>query len=191
MRYHIDPVARSPFDDAKNFFPLLGRHQHSLARAAADIEAVDALLKVEFNQLLQRLFVDGVIRIERGEQSGKNSLHLKLSLFVKRIAAADIANAAPDIVGAALKIDGAAVDEIRYRVHILFVKPSRGDGGGAEPYAAGDKGLLGVVGHGIFVGGDIHLVEPVLKLLARNAERAQIDKDKVVIRAARHEPNSP
>ena len=41
-----------------------------------------------------------------------------------------------------------------------------GDGGGADAHAGGHKGAALLAGHGVLVGGDVHLVQVVLQLLA-------------------------
>ena len=59
-----------------------------------------------------------------------------------------------------------------------------GDGGGAEAEAAGDERLLGVVGDRVLVAGDPGAVERLLRHLAGDAERAEVDEHQVVVGAA-------
>ena len=68
--------------------------------------------------------------------------------------------------------------------HLRLLEATGGDGGSTHPDAAGDKGLLRVVGNGVFVDGDLNLVQSPLKLLAGDVEIPHVYKAEVVVRAA-------
>ena len=64
------------------------------------------------------------------------------------------------------------------------------DGGSAHPDTAGDEGLLRVVGDGVLVDGDVYLVQPVLILLAGEAEVPGVHQHQMVVRAAGDQPEA-
>ena len=56
--------------------------------------------------------------------------------------------------------------------------------GGAHAHAAGHKRAALLAGHGVLVGGDVHLVQVMLQLLAGAILIGQVDHQQVVVGAA-------
>ena len=67
-----------------------------------------------------------------------------------------------DLIAAALKVPGHPAHPGGDLHHLRLPEAPGGDGGGAHPDAAGDKGLFRVVGNGVFVDGDLHRVQTAL-----------------------------
>ena len=99
----------------------------------------------------------------------------------------NIVYALSDEVCFTLKIGGAKIYILGNFFHIRFVKTACGDCRSSDSDTACYKRLFGVVGDGILVGGDVHLVQTALQLLAGHAGLSQVDEHKVVVRAAGHQ----
>ena len=110
-----------------------------------------------------------------------------LSLFVERVLCTDLRNSGADGVGAVLKVGRREVDELCDFVHVALIKSSCRGGRRSEAQTACDKRGLGVVGYGVLVRGDVDFVESLLEILARYAERAQVEEYEVVVGAAQTE----
>lgn len=97
---------------------------------------------------------------------------------------AECRHAAAYIIGARLEIRRRELYQMRRFAHILFGEAAGGHGGRTEAYAACYKGALRVIRYRIFVCRDIDLVKTMLKLLASDVHRAQVDEHEMIVRAA-------
>ena len=107
-----------------------------------------------------------------------------LSLFVERVLCTDLRNSDADGVGAVFEVRCREVDELCDFVHVALVKTSCCGGRRSEAQTACDKRGLGVVGYGVLVRRDVDFVKSLLEILARYAERAQVEEYEVVVGAA-------
>lgn len=99
---------------------------------------------------------------------------------------ADIAYIPSDIVRFVVEIGCGLPDELGNAEHLRRTEAAGGDSGRADAHARGDERTFRVVRDGILVGGDVHLVQTALQLLAGHAGLSQVDEHQVVVRAARH-----
>ena len=87
-----------------------------------------------------------------------------MRLFVQREFSAGLVYFGPDLIGGVFKIGSRQIDPTGNFLHFFFAKAAGGYVRGSYPDAAGDKGLFRVVGNGVFVDGDLDLVQPVSNL---------------------------
>ena len=107
-----------------------------------------------------------------------------VNLAQRRSAASrDVAGARPSSSG--LRSTGAISAAISAISRLAHARG--GDRGGAEAEPARDERLLGVVRDRVLVAGDPGPVERLLRHLAGDPERAQVDEHQVVVGAARHD----
>ncbi len=76
---------------------------------------------------------------------------------------------------------------MRDHLHVLFHESTSGDSRRTHTHARGHERLLGVVGNGVLVDRDVHLIQPLLHLLARDVHGTQVHQHEVVVGAARHQ----
>ena len=76
-------------------------------------------------------------------------------LLIQREFAADFRNHGFDLVGGTLEVPGGQRHTAGNFLHFRLAQSTGGDGGSADADAAGDGGLLGVIGNGVFVQGDM------------------------------------
>ena len=112
-------------------------------------------------------------------------------LFVQRVLLAQFANAFTNLLCLVFKVGGSQVHCLCDGVHICRLQTAGGDCRCADTDTAGDERLLRVVGDGVLVDGDEHLVQTALKFLTGEvAEGAQVNQHQVVVRTAGNQTES-
>ena len=110
--------------------------------------------------------------------------YIRVRLFVQGVFLAEGFHLCLDFFFGIFKISGDLVNALGDDFHILFFKTAGGDGGSADTDTAGDEGTLGIVGDGVFVGGDVHFVQFMLHLLAGDVEVSKVDEHQMIVGAA-------
>ena len=72
----------------------------------------------------------------------------------------------------------------RQRAALVFLEAPGGDGGRADPDAAGDEWRLRVIGHGVLVHRNVRLSQRSINFLARQLLGDEVDQEQVVVGSA-------
>ena len=89
-----------------------------------------------------------------------------------------------DLPPASRIIEDGLEDQLAHFLHLRLLEAPGGDGGRAEPQAAGLLRPPGIRGHGVLVGGDMQGVQPDLQFLAAQIHILQVHQHQVVVGAA-------
>ena len=104
---------------------------------------------------------------------------------IDREPAAQSVHLRPDLIGVGGEILGRHAQQLGDLHHLRLLEAAGGDGRGAHSDAAGDKGLFRVIGNGVFINGDLYLIQAALKFLTGDFEIPDVHQHQMVIRAAR------
>ena len=95
------------------------------------------------------------------------AIRRKFGLLIQGVSSADFGDGGANRVCLGVEIRRCIVDAGSNPIHLGDTEAAGRSAGRADADAAGDEGLLRVVGDGVFVDGDIDLVQPVLHLACR------------------------
>src|SRR5918996_13331 len=120
-----------------------------------------------------------------GERRSQAGLRVAAEARIERTALAE--GGAAGAQGVEVAVAEGAGDDGADLAQVVLVEAPHRDGRRAEPDAGGLHRRALVEGHRVPVRGDPHLVEPLLRRLARPVAPAQVDLEEVRVRAAREE----